>query len=333
MIRVGILGAAGIAPQAVIVPARRRDDLAVTAVASRNATTAARYASTHAIPTSYGSYDELLRSSEIDVVYVALPPSEHLRWSLVALAHGKHVLCEKPVTMDAVEAVELADAAEASGLHVIEAFHDHYHPLTGHLADVGRSGVLGRLTSIATSFTADNPYFPGSIRHVPALGGGALMDLGCYPVHWVRAFTGAEPFVESATYVAGFEGADESIEARLSVGDVTVALSASMAAGVPFAAPFRVEGERGSVEVDNLVLPHRGHRVTTVIDGISRTRTIGGRETYDYQLDAVADAVANNRTQATEGADFVANMTVIDAIYTAAGVPRPAPASSRTGPA
>ena len=326
MIRIGILGAAGIAPQAVIVPASRRDDIAVVAVAARDAAKAARYAATHAIPISYGWYDKLLESPDIDVVYVALPPSEHLTWSLAALEHGKHVLCEKPVTMDAAEASELAAAADETGLHVIEAFHDHYHPLTAHLAEVRDSGDLGRITSITTSFTADNPYFPGSIRHVPSLGGGALMDLGCYPVHWVRAFTGSEPTVESASYVPGPEGADETIDARLRVGEVTVALHASMASGVPFAAPFRVEGERGSIEVDNLVLPHRGHTVTTVMDGVSRTRTIAGVETYDYQLDAVADALTTGRTQATEGVDFVANMAAMDAIYAAAGVPRPASA-------
>ena len=323
MIRIGILGAAGIAPQAVIVPARRRDDVTVVAVAARNPARAWAYAADHVIPTAFGTYDELVASPEVDVVYVALPPSEHLRWSLAALEHGKHVLCEKPVTMDAAEAAELADAAAGTGLHVIEAFHDHYHPLTAHLAEVRDSGDLGRLTSITTAFTADNPYVPGSIRHVPALGGGALMDLGCYPVHWVRAFTGAEPVVDSATYVPGPEGADESIDAELHVGDVHVSLRASMAAGEPFAAPFRVEGERGSIEVDNLVLPHRGHSVTAVVDGVSRRRTIAGLETYDHQLDALVDAVTTGRTQPTEGPDFVANMALIDAIYAAAGVPRP----------
>lgn len=323
MIRIGILGAAGIAPNAVIVPARRRDDLAVTAIASRSADSAERYAATHGIPTSFGSYEELLGSPDIDAVYVALPPSEHARWSTAALESGKHVLCEKPITMNAAEAKQVAAVAEQAGRHLIEAFHDHYHPLTAVLADTGRSGRLGRILSIDTAFTADNPYFPGSIRHVPELGGGALMDLGCYPVHWVRAFLGAEPTVESASYLPGPVGADETIDARLRSGEVQVSLHASMAAGVPFAAPFSVTGEQGRVSVDNLVLPHRGHSVTTVLDGVSRTFTVGGAETYDYQLDALVRAITTGEPAATEGHDFVPNMELIDAIYAAAGIPRP----------
>jgi predicted dehydrogenase len=323
MLRIGILGAAGIAPKAVIVPGRRRDDLAVTAIASRRADAARSYATTHGIPTSFGSYEELIDSPDIDVVYVALPPSEHARWSTAALQSGKHVLCEKPITMNAAEARELAVVADGSDRHLIEAFHDHYHPLTAVLADLRRSGRLGRILSIDTAFTADNPYFPGSIRHVPELGGGALMDLGCYPVHWVRAFMEDEPTVESADYLPGPVGADETINARLRFGEVEVSLQASMAAGVPFAAPFTVTGDQGSVTVDNLVLPHRGHSVTTVLDGISRTFTVGGSETYDYQLDVLVRAVTTGEVAATEAHDFVPNMELMDAIYTAAGTPRP----------
>ncbi|MGI3781524.1 MAG: Gfo/Idh/MocA family protein [Janthinobacterium lividum] len=321
MIRIGILGAAGIAPQAVITPARRRDDLSVHAVASRRPGSAAAYAATHHIPVSYDSYEALLGSSEVDLVYVALPPSEHVRWSVAALEAGKHVLCEKPVAMNAAQAAQLAGTAQSSGLHVIEAFHDHYHPLTSHLREIRRGGLLGAITSISTSFTADNPYFPGSIRHVPALGGGALMDLGCYPVHWIRDFLETEPLVTSADYVPGPEGADETIDAQLVAGEVNISLHASMASGVPFAAPFHVQGSRGSVHVDNLVLPHRGHNVTTVTDDISRSYTLAGAETYDYQLDAVVDALTHGKPADTEGLDYVPNMAVMDAIYTAAGVP------------
>ena len=147
------------------------------------------------------------------------------------------------------------------------------------------------------------------------------MDLGCYPVHWLRTFMDAEPEVESATSVLGPLGADESIEARLAFGGGVVAdLAASMAPGVPFAAPFTAKGALGSVSVDNLVLPHRGHSVTLVIDGVSSTQTLGGVETYDYQLDAVVRAVTTDEAAATEGPDYIANMTVIDAIYGAAKV-------------
>jgi predicted dehydrogenase len=141
------------------------------------------------------------------------------------------------------------------------------------------------------------------------------MDLGCYPVHWLRTFMQAEPVVESATSVLGPLGADESIEARLTFGETIADLRASMAPGVPFAAPFHARGELGSGSVDNLVLPHRGHSVTVVLDGVSSTHTVGGVETYDYQLDAVVGAVTTGQAAATEGAAYIANMAVIDAIY------------------
>ncbi len=319
IVRLGILGAAGIAPQAVIRPAQRRRDVTVHGVASRRPETARAYAAAHGIPVSYDSYDALLEADDIDVVYVALPPSEHARWAAAALQAGKHVLCEKPITLNAGEAAQLEETAQSTGKHVIEAFHDHYHPLTTHLHDLRRSAPIGTLTSIATAFTADNPYFPGSIRHTPALGGGALMDLGCYPVHWLRTFMGTEPEVHAAHYVAGPEGADMTIDAELAFGDVVATMHASMAPGVPFAAPFSAQGTRGSFTITNLVLPHNGHSVTTLIDGVTSTYTLAGRETYDYQLDALVHTVRTDEPAATEGPDFVPNMAVIDAIYRKAG--------------
>jgi predicted dehydrogenase len=144
MIRVGLLGAAGIAPQAVIIPSRRRDDLAVVAVAARSLESARRYAATHGIERVYGTYEALLGQPDIDLVYVALPPSEHARWTIAAVQAGKHVLCEKPITMNADEAATVAAAADRAGRHVIEAFHDHYHrwrssPICGGPVGSGRS--------------------------------------------------------------------------------------------------------------------------------------------------------------------------------------------------
>ena len=221
--------------------------------------------------------------------------------------------------MNASEAAQLDETAHRTGKHVIEAFHDHYHPLTAHLQELRRSALIGTLTAIATSFTADNPYFPGSIRHTPELGGGALMDLGCYPIHWLRTFMGTEPDVRSAHYGAGPEGADLTIDAELIFGDVVATMHASMAPGVPFAAPFTAQGTRGSFTITNLVLPHNGHSVTTVVDGVTSMYTLAGRETYDYQLDVLVHTLRSDEPAATEGPDFVANMAVIDAVYRTAG--------------
>ncbi|MCJ1688358.1 Gfo/Idh/MocA family protein [Rathayibacter sp. VKM Ac-2927] len=324
MIRIGLLGAAGIAPQALVNPARRRGDVSVVAIAARDGAAAERFAAENGVPTALQGYQALLGLDEVDLVYVALPPSEHARWSIAAMEAGKDVLCEKPITMDAEEAVEVAAVAARTGRLVMEAFHDHYHPLTGRILDLVQSGAIGDTVSISAAFTADNPFSPSSLRHVPELGGGALMDLGCYPVHWIRTIGGAEPIVVSASHIAGPLGADETIDADLELpGGVDVRLHASMAARSAFAAPLTVVGTRGRLHVDNLVLPHLGHSVSLERDGRSDRLTVGGRETYDHELDAVVQALESREEPATGPADFVATMRVIDQIRLAAGVARP----------
>lgn len=325
MIRVGLLGASGIAPRGFLTPARRRDDIVVVAVAARSGASAERFAAAHGIPRAVEGYQALLDADDIDLVYIALPNSEHARWSIAAVEAGKDVLCEKPITMNAAEAQAVAAAARRTGRLVIEAYHDHYHPLTGVIRDIVRSGGIGDLRSIETAFTVEIPFAPGSLRHVPELGGGALMDLGCYPVHWIRAITGEEPTVVSARYTPAPLGVDETIDAEMVLpSGVRVQFHTSMAPGAPLAAPFKAVGTRGFLRVDNLVLPHLGHSLIVEQDGIIHRTTVGGRETYDHELDAVVHAVRTREPAETGPDDFVATMRVIDALYAAAGVPRPA---------
>jgi predicted dehydrogenase len=315
--RIGVLGAAGIAPAAVVLPARRRDDVEVLAVGSRRDPSG--YAERHGIPRAYGSYEQLLADPDVDLVYNALPPSAHAEWTVAALEAGKHVLCEKPFTMDAAEAEAVVAAAERTGRRVIEAFHDAYHPLQAWVRDFLAAGSLGTVVRATAVFTGATPFDPASIRHDPALGGGALMDLGCYPVHWVRTLLG-EPQVRSATADLNPLGADVAIEADLLVGPAPVHLFASMAEGVPLASTLTVEGDRGRLVVDNLVFPANGHSILTEQGGVRRKRTVAGEETYDHQLAAVLDALEHGTPLLTEGDDPIGNMRVIDAVYAASGL-------------
>ena len=316
---IGILGAAGIAPAAVLRPARRRDDVIVAAVASRRG--ARGYADRFGIERAYDSYAELVADPRIDLVYNALPPALHAEWSVAALEAGRHVLCEKPFAMNAAEAERVVTATERSGRRVIEAFHDHYHPLSDWVRRFLAEDGLGRLQRAEAVFTGANPFDPTSLRHDPALGGGALMDLGCYPVHWLRAGLRVEPEVRRAQAVLNPLGADLEIEADLEFpGGVAARVFASMAEGVALASTLTVEGERGVLHVDNVVFPARGHSIATEIDGVPRRSTVAGEETYDHQLAAVLAALASGEPLPTEGRDVVDNMRVIDAIYAAAGV-------------
>jgi predicted dehydrogenase len=321
--KIGLLGGAGIAGAAVLLPVRRRDDVVVAAVASRSASQ--EYASRHGIPTAYSSYEELLADPSLDLIYNALPPSMHAQWTIAALEAGKNVLCEKPFTMNAAEARRVIAAAASTGKRVIEAFHDHYHPLSALIRQLVADGVLGTIRSASAVFDGSNPYLQGTLRHEPDLGGGALMDLGCYPVHWLRSLFPGTPTVTSASADHNPSGADISMRAELVFpGDVTAVVSASMVEGVTLKSDLVLVGDNGTLTVDNIVFPSAGHSIRLELDGVPFVSTVAGNATYDHQLAAVLDGLASGTALSTEGQDSIGNMEVIDAIYSAAGFDRSA---------
>lgn len=321
MLRIGILGAAGIAPAAVIRPARRRTDVEIVAVASRREESARQFAESNGIDRFYGEYSALLSDSGVDLVYNALPPSEHAKWSIAALQAGKHVLCEKPFAMNAGEAAQMLEAAQSTGYRLIEAFHDRYHPLSAELDAVKASGGLGEILALRADFSTSNPFDPASLRHDPRLGGGSLMDLGCYPVHWVRAFMGEEPTVVRATGSLNPLGADLEIAAdfRFPSGATAHITSAMVEQPGHLNSSLEVLGTEGKLVVNNLVFPSRGHSISLSNNGLDRTWTVRGFETYDHQLEAIVQGLQSGRELLTEGRDSLSNMKVIDGIYAAAG--------------
>ncbi|MBT2566335.1 Gfo/Idh/MocA family oxidoreductase [Arthrobacter sp. ISL-85] len=324
MLRIGILGAAGIAPTAVIRPAARRTDVEVVAVASRRTESARQFAERHRIDRFYGDYSELLADTGVDLVYNALPPSEHAKWSIAALEAGKHVLCEKPFAMNANEAAQMLEAAQSTGNRLIEAFHDRYHPLSAELDAIKASGVLGEIKTLRGDFSTSNPFDPTSLRHDPRLGGGSLMDLGCYPIHWVRAFMDEEPTVVRATATLNPLGADLSVTANLQFPSGTQALITSAMLEQPqhLNSSLEVTGTEGKLVVNNMVFPSRGHSITQTNNGLDRSWTVRGLETYDHQLEAIIHALQSGHELPTEGRDSLANMKIIDGIYAAAGLSR-----------
>lgn len=324
MYRVGILGAAGIAPQAIIEPAHRRDDIEIHAVASSRPDAAAEYAERHSLARFYTSYDALLADPDIDIVYNALAPSGHAPWSIAALEAGKDVLCEKPSAMNAAEAQQMIDAAERTGRHLVEAFHYRYHPLFLYVQNLTTSGRLGRIHSLRSDMWNEFAFDPTSIRHDPAVGGGALMDFGCYPVHWMRTLMGEEPTVSEASAVKTPLGGDLTFQTTLAFpSGATAQIMATMGPGrgTKPGNNLIIEAEKGRVEIDGLAVPHRNHSIREWMTGEPyRVHTLAGDSTYDYQLDALIQALRTGRPALTEGADLVRNMSVIDDIYRAAGV-------------
>ncbi|SDF89936.1 Predicted dehydrogenase [Lentzea fradiae] len=326
-VRIGVLGAAKITPAAVIRPARSSTVAEVVAVAARSASRAQEFADKHGIARVHGSYEDLLADPAVDAVYNPLPNGLHGRWTLAALAAGKHVLCEKPFTANATEAAEVAAAANASGLVVMEAFHYRYHPLAVRVDEIVRSGVLGPLRHVEASVCFPLPVF-SDIRYDYGLAGGAMMDAGCYAVHMVRLLGGEEPEVRSARALLRGPSIDRAMRASLRFpSGHTGSVHASLWSSAVLKLSLKAIGENGRLSVFNPLGPQLLHRLSLRLKDRSTTETFGRRSTYAYQLDAFTAAVLHGKPFPTTADDAVRTMTVVDAAYRAAGLPPRQPAA------
>ncbi len=252
ILRWGILGPGRIAPRLVrAVASTPRGEL--VAVASRDPARAATFAAAHGIPRSFGSYEALLASPDVDVVYVSLPNHLHAGWTIRALEAGKHVLCEKPLALAVSEVDAIATTAERTGRIAVEAFMYLHHPQTLQALELARGGALGPLELVHGSFSffltqADDP------RIDPAKGGGSLWDVGCYPVSLARRIAAEEP-----DRVAAFARFDERGVDRTFLGQLHFpgGLLAQFDSG--FAAPDRqrveIVGGEASLVLESPFLP------------------------------------------------------------------------------
>jgi len=323
MIRIGILGAARIAPRGIVTPANALLGAEVVAIAARDLARARDFAAQHSIPMALGSYAELIARDDIDLVYVPLPPSAHLEWCTAALESGKHVLVEKPFANNAQDAAQMVAAARAAERHLIEGFHYRFHPLFERALTALRKGEIGRIRHIEAVFNASLPDTPGEMRYIEALGGGALMDLGCYCLHWIRSVAGDEPSVVSASARCATPGVDIEIEAQLAfTSGPTATLKCSMQPddGI-LSRRLRVHGDLGVLELDNPVSPHAGATLSIESPTGPMPQIVsGGDTTFHYQLKHVIEVIKGRVQPLTGGDDALGNMRAIDSIYRAAGL-------------
>lgn len=320
-LRFGTLGAAKITPPALIAPARENAGVEVVAVAARDPVRARAFGQEHGIPRIHQTYLDVINDPEVDVIYNPLPISHHCEWTIQALRAGKHVLCEKAIANNADEAQRMADVALDTGLVLMEAFHYRYHPVFLRAKEIVERGSLGKLVSVEAKFTVPIKD-PQDIRMIYETGGGVTMDIGCYPIHWVRHLTGEEPEVVSATAVTGPPKVDLALTAELRFPSGTAGrIHGSMAEDVGFAADLVAEGAGGRLVVTNPLAPQLGHRIELTMKGETSEEMLDRRPSYAYQLDAFVDAVLNGTPLPTDGNDGVRNMQVIDAAYRAAGLP------------
>jgi predicted dehydrogenase len=323
-VRWGVLGAAGIAIRKVIPAMAGSDDSRVFGIASRNVDRAAELAGRFSIPRVYGSYEELLDDSEVEAVYIPLPNHLHAEWTLRAAAAGKHILCEKPLAVTAAEAQEMVDGCAKAGVKLMEAFMYRLHPLWDRTRQLVSDGRIGELVAIQATFSYRN-VDPTNIRNVADFGGGALMDIGCYPINVARMMFGSEPQVIRASIVRHPEfGTDVLTSAILDFEG----RQASFTCSTILESDQRVlllgtEG-RLVVEIPFNIPPDRPTRVIRYAGGQPpadpgmEVIEVPPADQYRIQADAFSRAIRSGIEVPTPPADAVGNMKVIEQVLAAA---------------
>lgn len=320
-VRFGILSTAKIGREAVIPALHAAPNCEVTAIASRDLATAEQTAQQLGIPTAYGSYDELLADADVDAVYNPLPNHLHAPMTLAAARAGKHVLCEKPLTLDADEAAQLqADLAAAPDVVVMEAFMYQFHPQWNAVFDLVASGEIGELRTVQTWFSYHNDD-PTNIRHNPDWGGGALMDIGCYAIHSARRLFGAEPTRAHGTIEVHPEwGVDTVASGILNFerGHSTFTVSSLADSDQR----VHIVGTNGRIE---MLRPFNAWtdrpcrvRVGNGLAEDLRELSFGPADQYSLMAEAFADAVLHGDPSPVALDDAIANMAVIDALFASA---------------
>ena len=312
-LRWGILGTASITR--ALMPAIRASGCGtVAAVASRDPARARAFAAEHGIPRACG-YDDLLERGVVDVVYNPLPNHLHAAWTIRCLEAGLPVLCEKPFALDAAEARTVAAAARRTGVPVAEAFMYRFHPLYDRLRELIAAGAIGELVSVGSCFT----FFLDDRTALPAqaeLGGGALMDVGCYCVELARRVAGREPVRAHAA--ARLSEVDETLVGVLEFpGGLLASLECSIAEFERHAAT--IAGTRGAIVIRSPWFPGAADgELRLQVEGREEVITTPGGDGYVLEVQNFARACATGAAPRWPVEDAVANMAALDALRAAA---------------
>ncbi|HEY6054168.1 MAG TPA: Gfo/Idh/MocA family oxidoreductase [Gaiellaceae bacterium] len=306
-LRIGLLTTANI-NRALLETRRGPDDpYAFVAVGSRDLARGEAYARKWGIPRAHGSYEALLADPEVDAVYIALPNALHHEWTLRALAAGKHVLCEKPFTRRPEQVDEAFDAAAAAGLVLMEAYMWRHNPLTRLL--VARLPEIGELHSIRSTFGYVLTR-AGDVRLVPELGGGALLDVGCYCVSGARLLAGREPDRVYGEAVVGETGVDEQFTGVLRFGEVTAEFTASFRAEHRW---LEAVGSEGTALVRE---PWHSSEGAVVVNGVEER--IEPVSSYRVELENLAAAVRGEAEPLLGRDESLAQARALDGLLRAA---------------
>lgn len=319
LLRFGILSTAKIGRDAVVPAIQDAENCVVTAVASRDLSRARQMADRFSVPHAFGSYEEMLASDVIDAVYIPLPTSQHVEWTIKAAEAGKHVLCEKPIALKADEIERLIAARDANKVLICEAFMIAYAPVWHKVRDLLAEGAIGTLKHVQGAFTYFNRD-AGNMRNIPELGGGGLPDIGVYPAMATRMVTAREPVrVQATTERDPDFGTDiySSVKADFGSFDMSFYIATQMAnrqvmvfhgteGFIEVKSPFNAD-RWGAEEIE---LTNQKHTVSQVF------RFQDSRQ-YRRQAETFARAALGEKVEVVTLENSLLNQRFIDAIYRA----------------
>jgi D-xylose 1-dehydrogenase (NADP+, D-xylono-1,5-lactone-forming) len=315
-LRLGVLGAARIALGSIIPAASRSPLVQVTAVASRGGAKSDEIRAAAPEARVFDDYESLLHGAEVDAVYIPLPNSMHVEWTLRAIEAGRHVLCEKPFSQDAGAAERAVEAAASAGLTLMEGFMYRMHPQTRRLRELLAGGAVGEVRQGIAEFghRLDDPE---DVRGVGTLGGGSLGDVGCYCVSGLRLVFGTEPLRASAVARFAPDGADEELAGVLEFEGGLGVVSSSLTSArrerlevvgtegrILLSAPFRADKAGGGIELTR--------------EGSTTTQTFEAADPYLAELEEFASAVREGREPAVGPREILGNARALDALLTSA---------------
>jgi predicted dehydrogenase len=319
-LRWGILGTGGIAKKFAEGLQPIADRCAVVAVGSRSLDSARAFAANVPGCRAHGSYDELLADPTVDVVYVALLNHQHAEWCIKAAQAGKHILCEKPAAMTTAELEQVLAAVRRAGTFFMEGFLYRCHPRWAKLRELIASGVIGEVRLVHAAFCFDG----SAVRRLQerALGGGALMDVGCYPLSWLRWIAGAEPIATTCLAQRNADGVDLTASATLQFANGMLGtLHTSFVAHRHIAA--LVEGSRGRIDITEpwRSIPNESAFIVTTANGVETFPTADdGLNTYAREALTVAKHIGDKQVPVMTWEDSLGQAHCMDALRHQAGV-------------
>jgi len=290
-------------------------------VASRNLGTAEAYGKNWDIPLAFGSYEALVGDPGINVVYISLPNHLHAEWAIKCAIAGKHVLCEKPLALSAIDVDRIIEASRKRHVVVTEAFMYRHHPQTLMVMDLLNRQAIGNMLTVKGTFTFSLTH-PNDVRLNPEMGGGSIWDVGCYPISYTRLVVAAEPVEVFGWQALGSTGVDEAFMGQLRFAN---GLLAQVESG--FRSPYRTRmefvGTTGSIEVNKPFKPELDSRIEIQYGDGAESIKIPNKDLYQGEIEDMENAVLDGKLQLISLETSRGNAVVINALIESAKTGRP----------